>query len=476
MKTCTRRTRVWAHIFALLTLALPAASCGLYEEIPAFNTLSPTQLEQDAETRDVCDSCATDTAAPSMTCDPASFDTSPELVRSCDAAIFVHAATGSDATADGSANAPFQTLQAAIDAAAARHLPYVLIAGADTYSGPVQLANGVSIVGGFTGDWRPDPEQTPTITANAPPDAEHQWAVLAESITRTVTLRNLRLETHGGARTHYGMRIIHCVQLTLENVQVLADDGRAGLPGARGEPGARGGDGGNGGLISIRRSGESGQNPHCPEATGGAGGSGGQETEDSHQGATPGGNASAGTPGGATDGQLGPQPGTHGGAGDPGNPGQPGRPPTISGGLWHAGEPGEAGTPGAAGDGGGGGGGGEVTQVGDVGGGGGGGGAAVAAARAARVDRTAAGPSGCSSSTAVFTSPAQPSTAPRAAMAAAAAQAHKAAQAARAGTRAPDINKANPAPAAATGARAAPADAAAMAAAARASRSTAAPT
>lgn len=345
------------------------AGCGLYEDAPQFNRLKHVVPDDQAQpiNGDACGPCDLGRYADGA-CDLGQLQGSITPNAACDQVIF--ADSQAEPGGDGSQAAPFSDLQAAINAGNQRDAHVVVIAGAEAYAGPINVGDGLSLVGGFTREWAHDAGLTPNIVAVSEVGAEQHWAMLAQALGRPTILRNLRLETQGNATTHYGLRVIDTQHLLIERVRVRASDGRHGAAGADGDTGAMGGSGKSAGASDVRGRGDGGINAECPGANGGAGGRGGMKASTGSQGAEPGEGSSEGVSGGAVD-----QKGNDGSEGDGGQVGEDGDEGAVINGLWVLGRAGGDGAPGEPGKGGSGGGGGSV-HGGDGMGGGGGGGAA----------------------------------------------------------------------------------------------------
>lgn len=346
----------------VMVLAATLAACGLYEDVPVF---SGDVLEEG----DSCGPCDLGVYGASS-CDLGELDGAVDPSAACAAVIFVDAERGSDEAEAGTQDKPFETLKAAIRAGNERNASVVVVAGDDVHQGPIQLGDGLSVVGGFARDWTENIENQPVIRADSSEDTQQSWAVLASGVRRPTVVRNVRIESQGSATTHYGIRVVDSQGLVLERVRVRAAkgrDGQDGSPGSQGEDGERGK---NAGTPGRRDEGDAGENDICPEAHGGTGGRGALETEDGSQSAEQGGNSAAGVAGGEVGSD-----GAHGADGEPGEDGAPGAQGAVDGGVWVLGGPGSIGAAGEPGEGGGGGGGGAVMGSDGIGGGGGGGGA-----------------------------------------------------------------------------------------------------
>lgn len=289
-----------------------------------------------------------------------------------DQLVFV-APDGDDMAGDGSPERPLRTLPAAIRLATEVPDLQGVIVGAGRYAGPISLAPGVSLFGGY--DRAQHWARAGTSEIHAEGATEHLITVYAEDIALPTTLNRLTLSTANSevpGGSVYGLVAVRSPALRLDGVTVAPGAAGAGRPGVAGRNGAAGGDGAPGGNC--------GGNPGAggPSACG-AGGDGGRggRREDNGE---PGGPPSCGGPGGGgvstlTGGEGGrgctpPPPGA------PGTPGAPGSSGEVMDTRWVPGRGGD-GQPGAPGlPGGGGGGGGGAGWIGERAGAGGGGGGA----------------------------------------------------------------------------------------------------
>lgn len=278
---------------------------------------------------------------------------------------------GGDDAGDGTREAPVASLVRAYELATEdQELRAVAILGSPTLTGPVDLLNGVSLVGGWGEGWRPDDNSRPIITSADTVDEQGQLlAVRGKTLDRGQTLAGLNLQVVGDAGPLIGLLCAGCVGLSIERVTIEVGDAADGADGMTPAPGADGARGADGGDPSRRQGGVAPSAPACPDARGGDGGTGGAASSGTSISATAGDPSPLGATGGprglaGDDGGDG-RDGRDGGAGAPGRLDTPG---WIPGALATRGEAGEDGR------GGGGGGGGRVgAEVGTGGGGGSGG-------------------------------------------------------------------------------------------------------
>ena len=295
--------------------------------------------------------------------------------------IFVSPA-GNDSN-PGTMAAPKQTLAAAVAAATAVDEDVYVAKG--TYEETLEVANGVSVLGGYDASWQRSPKNVTTITGDIP--SGESVAAVALNITKPTTLQLVTLSPSASgysSASSIGLRGSGSTALVLDHDTVLAAAGTTGASGANGTHGEDGHDGQVGG-----------DHANAPEnqAKGGLGGTSplGRVGGDGGDGGLQGSGGGTGQPGQLSSpdaqGRMG-GPGGAGGAGDSESTGQDGDagdsgsfvgdgsgagPGAACGAFWcsAAGQDGASGTAGHGGGGGGGGG----SESGGYGGAGGGGGA-----------------------------------------------------------------------------------------------------
>ncbi len=229
---------------------------------------------------------------------------------------------------DGSREAPFTTWADVVSAAAVRGARAIVIAGSPTILGPFDISDGVSVLGGFDREWRPDASQRPRLhTAPSVDGQETVVGVSARGVVSTTRLVGLELATYripgrsveGPGRSNVALLVEDSPGLHLSNVRIIASNGQAGALGeAARDPegtvydGSRGQDGFRierscGGRVIDDDGGAAGA---PPSVCGGVsvistrGGAGGPRTEPLTSGTidyTAGSPSSAGTPGGRVD-------------------------------------------------------------------------------------------------------------------------------------------------------------------------------
>ena len=219
-----------------------------------------------------------------------------------DDALFV-APAGSDANV-GTPNAPFQTVQHAIDVARTGAKKAIYIA-TGTYNQRLALgadADGIRLYGGYAaGTWART--RSSATTVNGSPEAlalDGATDVLAQLVT-------LHASNGGGDKSAYGVRAVNGAELALEESQVTAGAGASGSPGGGGTTPAKAAIGAAGHTQVVPQGqggtpcdyaglgGSAGQPGNGFD--GGAGGTGGEETNDSENGQS-GSEGGGGAPGG----------------------------------------------------------------------------------------------------------------------------------------------------------------------------------
>jgi hypothetical protein len=220
------------------------------------------------------------------------------------AAVFVDVAGGDDGW-PGTPDQPKASIQAAITAAAAAGKHVFVSKG--QYAGPVTLANGVWLVGGYdrAAKWERAPKNVTRILSTQVQNGR-VVAVHAPGIVASTTLLSMTAQAGANASTggsSYGLYVSNGNGLVVEDCVIEAGSGGPGAVGSAGNKGANGGNGtaGAGGTSngSGGGGGGSGGTSGCG-ASGGAGGGGGYNT----------GGGVAGSPGGNSGGAGGAGAGT----------------------------------------------------------------------------------------------------------------------------------------------------------------------
>ena len=327
----------------------------------------------------------------------------PGFDGQCSELVAVSAASGSS-LGNGSIDDPVDSLDDAVSVARQRNAPALLIAGSDTYDGPLVIDEPISVIGGFSEDFQRDSDQTPTIYSSESVDGLDDGDIAGLSIgdvSEPIVVADLDIQTadvEATGATNYGAYVTNSPDITFRNVETVAGRGgdgtnrMTGAYGADGEPGKDANEflGGSTADQDGYQEGFGGENTECPQANGGDGGLGQYRStgEQNHEPATAGesgSDAAGGSPGaesavhqniGADDGEDGassPSATSGGGGSSTGE---------VVDGRWKQLGDGEDGEDGMDGSGGGGGGGGGVNVmwsntesiIGSYGGGGGAGG------------------------------------------------------------------------------------------------------
>jgi hypothetical protein len=217
-----------------------------------------------------------------------------------DGAYFVQP-SGSDGNV-GTYNAPFATIQKAIDVAKASATKSIYVA-TGTYNQRLVLptaADGIRIYGGYDAGLWSRTTSTATTVHGSPDSAALDGAtdVVFQLVTLSAT-------NGGGDRSAYGLRAINSSEVALMRVSATAGPGATGTPGTGGSTPIQAADG-DAGHTQVAPAGQSacdfagvGGNTTQPGNgfDGGAGGTGGEETNDGENGVA-GSEGGGGSPGG----------------------------------------------------------------------------------------------------------------------------------------------------------------------------------
>lgn len=206
----------------------------------------------------------------------------PGVAEDADAATceskLVYVNAGSSAGGDGTKDAPFATYADAVATATSGQV--ILIGGQTTLQEEILVKKGVSVIGGFDGDFQWGEGRQARIEVQAPTDAA-VMGIKAEGVDQDTVLANLSVTTADATagNTNYGAYLVDSSNLTMRNVIVQAGKGGAGAPGDDGSNGADGGNGSDGtpGQSSSQAGvpgASGGVNVACASANGGAGGRG----------------------------------------------------------------------------------------------------------------------------------------------------------------------------------------------------------
>jgi hypothetical protein len=317
-----------------LLLSLVLSSCALLEDDPAFVDIGP--------------------------CAGLTIEDSPACFAS--AAVFV-APGGSG---EGGPDAPMGSVPEAILAAKTRGAQVVFIAGDHTLTQPIELVEGVSLLGGRQArTWAPSGAPS-TLTMQL--DGAVSIGLSAADIKTLTRVHHLTLiipDAPAGRQAQIGAQLLRSPGVLLDAVTIRVGRGADGQPGADGVDGAAGEDGGD---ADGRTGGASGA-AQCTGAAGSRGGNGGVRSGANNTAPTSGETTARGIVGGG--------PSAAGGAGMPGArgaDGAAGAASEVDAQGWRLGAAASKGEDGEDGQGGAGGGGGEVREMDGEGGGGGGGG------------------------------------------------------------------------------------------------------
>ena len=298
-----------------------------------------------------------------------------QVMEDKDNALFVAYYRGSDVF-PGTRIQPMRTLQAAINAAETAGNGADIYVMQGTYAGTVNLADNISLYGGYDNNWERDRNRYISQIRGATPPISGNGA-------DNLTIDGFTIGSYTNSNT-YGLFLASATNVRVTNNVISAGNAGEGAAGANGRNGANGGRGGNGSTGSCNGAGvRTGGVGGIGVNRGGAGGNGGREG--SNDGGR--GGQGAGPYGGRGGyGGLGGNPGRRGGNGYAGRDGAAGvsaSPAAQIGSFYsnlYSPSMGSGGRGGAAGSGGGGGGGGGgqggalVNDGAGNGGGGGGGG------------------------------------------------------------------------------------------------------
>ena len=189
--------------------------------------------------------------------------------------IYVDPNVGEDDLAQGSRDVPFKTLEAAMAKAETRPPAVIILGRSPGIDGPLQLVNGVSIIGGFGGAplWERSPDITPTILVTTPSANGDIAGVIAKDITSPTIFRgfSINVSKAGDGGSAYGMIVEDSPRLFLTDLSIEVGGAGVGADGTPGQIGAGGAIGDNAGTPNGA---PETVNMMCPIANGGAGGNG----------------------------------------------------------------------------------------------------------------------------------------------------------------------------------------------------------
>ena len=205
----------------------------------------------------------------------------------CETAIFYVDPNYSSAPV-GTKDEPHTDLLFAVELAKTNGAKAVVIAGTPNIqlAEPLVIPSGVSVLGGYNGEWIRDTSKRPTIDVSAPTDA-NVFGVIAEDISVGTVLSNLDVRTAHALPGwgNYGLYAKSAGALIVKRVKVQAGRGGDGIAGVNGVDGDVGENGKKGGAAGQYIDGVAGG------GEGGGGGAGGVACSDP---ATAGGRGGAG--------------------------------------------------------------------------------------------------------------------------------------------------------------------------------------
>lgn len=342
---------------SLISLMFCLAGCGIFDEQPEFEGKacdSPCGP---------CELGAWDCKAKTCSIAFAGVKDDALCVGEQAEVVFVRAgATGGD----GSRQKPLGSITQALTRQKAR---VILVAGADTYEGPIILTDGVTIEGGWSKDFNRDTAKRPVIQTKQTTDG-HLFGVIAKNLDRTTTLKLLTVQNFDANEgSNIAIYSKDTKDLRLVDLNVISGTGQHGIDGVGGFDGTAGGNGALGGVGQLWLGGDGATNNACTDASGGNGGNGERRQGNNVTEATLGSKSALGM-----DSALPNQDGMVGERGQVGLDGKDAEKGAINEmGLWYYPTPASNGVNGAPGHGGGGGGGAKIDADGTGGGGGGGG-------------------------------------------------------------------------------------------------------
>lgn len=165
----------------------------------------------------------------------------------------------------GTKEAPYGSLVDAL-AAAKASTRAILIQGnaTQTYPQGIELLNGVSLVGGWDDQWRPNPQFRPTIIVGGVLPNKSLYGVAARNINSPTTVSHLKFGTPDHAEpgaSNYAFYVKDSTGLILDTVEIsagAAGKGTDGPKGVDGSPGTPGEDASPASFVSNRSDGSEG--------------------------------------------------------------------------------------------------------------------------------------------------------------------------------------------------------------------------
>jgi hypothetical protein len=165
-------------------------------------------------------------------------------------AIFV-ATFGNDGN-PGTTALPKKTIQDAINTATLSGKDVYVAEG--TYAGPtLQLANGVSVFGGFKADWSRSVLALVTYVHDGSTSSDRIIGAKGNNLNSVTIVDRITIQTPnaaGSSVTNYGFHCTNCPGLLLRSSNITAGAGSAGLAGTNGVLGRAGGNGNPGGAVN----------------------------------------------------------------------------------------------------------------------------------------------------------------------------------------------------------------------------------
>ena len=178
----------------------------------------------------------------------------------CDSALVYVSKRSNSEMPDGSVDAPFSTLAEASQAALDRGARLILVGGtvSDVYSETLEMHDGISVVGGWSVDWSPEPTRIPTITPPTSASADIFGAQAIDIVDYETLLAHLTIKTpdvlpstSGPGHHNYGLYVRNGSQLKLEHMTIEAGQGGDGANGSIGESGFESNNNGADGAVGL---------------------------------------------------------------------------------------------------------------------------------------------------------------------------------------------------------------------------------
>lgn len=226
----------------------------------------------------------------------------------CNQLIFVDGEKGNDIAA-GTKDSPIKSLANGLTKAKTDNLLAVIVAGTGNsakQTGPISIANGVSIIGGYDSDFIYTPDNR--VSIQVPADPGHDTVgLLADGIDKPTVVSRLEITTADvttGSFSNMAVHIKNSNNLSLSHINATAGNGGAGANGNNGNAGnlagadADGKDGRNEEHATSTNSGPGGKNTCARSNVDPAGGKGGVGRQASTNVPGAGSDAFAGTAGG----------------------------------------------------------------------------------------------------------------------------------------------------------------------------------